>query len=35
MPRGTEYRIHKRVLELRAEAQIRAEAGKQQVDPGR
>jgi hypothetical protein len=34
MPRGTEYRMHKRVLKLKAEAQNRAEAGKQYVDPG-
>jgi hypothetical protein len=32
MPRGTEYRIHKRVLALRAEARNRSEAGKSHSD---
>jgi hypothetical protein len=34
MPRGTEHRIHKRVLKLRTEAANRAEAGTQHLDPG-
>jgi hypothetical protein len=32
MPRGTEHRIHKRVLALRAEARNRSEAGKSRFD---